>query len=192
MELAANALCLLAPWLSPWECRPGGGGGDDDDVDAWSEGGGNHEGSSHDVDMVTAAPEQQDSHQKSASIFAEGAFAAEAADLAGTAAGIAEAVAGGLSEQEDGVTERTMQNLTAVTTALLQSIRSASLPRSYQEWAALFASLGAAAKDYGSIVGRFVLKADVWHACLVVVVLLAVTAKLWTKFVSELLENLFR
>ena len=198
MEVAANVLCLLAPWLSPFECRGAGGGrseGGDDVLDP------HHVVDSDDMAAAAAAaaaigeqdtygeyplPHHDDPgllhrqrHHRPSSLFAE-------------AAGVGETIAESLSEQEDDVVESAMQNITNVTSTLLRTIRLASLPRTYQEWAALITSFGVAVKDYGIIVGRFVIKADVWHACLVVVILLVITAKLWTKFLSELMENLFR
>ena len=89
-------------------------------------------------------------------------------------------------------TEAALRDLGNATTTLLASISSTKLPRSREEWVALLHASGTSGRAYvGAVVG-FIRKADVWHAALLIVLLLVITAKVWTKFLSELLENLFR
>ena len=89
-------------------------------------------------------------------------------------------------------TEAALRDLGNATTTLLASISSTKVPRSREEWVALLHASGTSARAYvGAVVG-FIRKADVWHAAVLIVLLLMITAKVWTKFLSELLENLFR
>ena len=88
--------------------------------------------------------------------------------------------------------EAALRDLGNATTTLLTSISSTKFPRNREEWVALLHASGTSGRAYvGAVVG-FIRKADVWHAAVLIVLLLMITAKVWTKFLSELLENLFR
>ena len=89
-------------------------------------------------------------------------------------------------------TEAALRDLGTATTTLLASIGSMSIPRTQEEWVALLHSSGASARAYVGALGGFIRKADVWYAAVLIVLLLMITAKIWTKFLSGLLENLFR
>ena len=89
-------------------------------------------------------------------------------------------------------TEAALRDLGNATTTLLASIGSTRIPRTHEEWVALLHSSGASARAYVGALGGFIRKADVWYAAVLIVLLLMITAKIWTKFLSELLENLFR
>lgn len=89
-------------------------------------------------------------------------------------------------------TEAALRDLGKATTTLLASIGSTRIPRTHEEWVALLHSSGASTRAYVGALGGFIRKADVWYAAVLIVLLLMITAKIWTKFLSELLENLFR
>ena len=78
-----------------------------------------------------------------------------------------------------------LRNLTDATTTFVSTVSSlvrsltVTVPRGRGGWSDLGRSVGGAAREYAGVVGTFVLKADVWHAALVVGLLLLITAKLW-------------
>ena len=152
-EAAANVLCFLAPWLSPWKCLVNTEAVGDDAIDDADTGG--KDSTSLMVGAVPDSPEAAASDTSKA-------------------------------------TEAALRDLSNATTTLIASISSTKLPRSREEWVVLLHASGASARTYvGAVVG-FIRKADVWHAAVLIVLLLMITAKVWTKFLSELLENLFR
>ena len=150
-EAAANVLCFLAPWFSPWKCLVNTEvvGPDQAIDDAISSG--------EDSTPLDAVPDAPD----------PASDATEASEAA-------------------------LRDLGNATTTLLTSISSTKFPRNREEWVALLHASGTSGRAYvGAVVG-FIRKADVWHAAVLIVLLLMITAKVWTKFLSELLENLFR
>ena len=104
----------------------------------------------------------------------------------------ADADAAAAAAASDEATEAALRDLGTATTTLLASIGSMSIPRTQEEWVALLHSSGASARAYVGALGGFIRKADVWYAAVLIVLLLMITAKIWTKFLSGLLENLFR
>lgn len=104
----------------------------------------------------------------------------------------ADAAAAAAAAASNEATEAALRDLGNATTTLLASIGSTRIPRTHEEWVALLHSSGASARAYVGALGGFIRKADVWYAAVLIVLLLMITAKIWTKFLSELLENLFR
>ena len=154
-EAAANILCFLAPWLSPWKCLVNTEAvGDDQGIDDANTGG-------------------KDSTPPLLSRLMGAGAVPDAPDA-------------------NEATEAALRDLGNATTTLLASISSTKFPRSREEWVALLHASGTSGRAYvGAVVG-FIRKADVWHVAVLFVLLLMITAKVWTKFLSELLENLFR
>ena len=160
-EAAANILCFLAPWLSPWKCLVNTEAvGDDQGIDDANTGG-------------------KDSTPPLISRLMGAGAVPDAPDAAAA-----------LDANE--ANEAALRDLGNATTTLLASISSTKFPRSREEWVALLHASGASGRAYvGAVVG-FIRKAGVWHVAVLIVLLLVITAKVWTKFLSELLENLFR
>ena len=116
----------------------------------------------------------------------------QATDDISNSMGDADAAAAAAAAASNEATEAALRDLGNATTTLLASIGSARIPRTHEEWVALLHSSGASARAYVGALGGFIRKADVWYAAVLIVLLLMITAKIWTKFLSELLENLFR
>jgi hypothetical protein len=112
--------------------------------------------------------------------------------LMGGAVPDAAAAAAAVSNGDDEAAEAALRDLGNATKTLLASIGSATFPRSREEWLALLHASGISVRLYIGALGGFIRKANVWHAAVLIVLLLMITAKIWTKFLSELLENLFR
>ena len=115
----------------------------------------------------------------------------QATDAISNSMGGADAAAAAAAASNE-ATEAALRDLGHATTTLLASIGSARIPRTHEEWVAILHSSGASARAYVGALGGFIRKADVWYAAVLIVLLLMITAKIWTKFLSELLENLFR